>query len=304
MIELETYPSPIPVATGTEARARVARMVCSCGGPLKRKAFEHFFDTTSRKYYELLAFTCGRCGGTRHAMFDITAFYVPGREMRLPLFWVVMSGACLLAGLFAKGEGRGWYTLAGLMAGFAVLSYALVYVAFPKPGRRALPDPAATPGGDRDSDMIATLQTLGVPLDFAVSSPEAGLFGGMVKAALYLGHDHLREGRLEEAADSFTSAIEAAEATKANAALLAVCYSQRGEAREKQGRTAEARADYAKARKHVPDHAPAREGQDRLFEGERCPACRSPLPGGAATCPGCGLSLEGDTHDEQPPTDR
>ncbi len=86
----------------------------------------------------------------------------------------------------------------------------------------------------------------------------------MVKAALFLGHGQLREGKLEEAAQSFTSAIEAAEASEATGLLLAVAYSQRGEAREKQGRTAEARADYEEALKRVPDHAPAREGRSRL----------------------------------------
>jgi hypothetical protein len=117
---------------------------------------------------------------------------------------------------------------------------------------------------DSADDMIATLERLGVPLDFGQSSPSAALLGGVVKAGLYHGVRKIETGAYDEAIESLTSVLGTAERDPAFAKVAAAVHAQRGLAYERKGDASAARTDYETSLKLDAGRQDAAFGLERL----------------------------------------
>lgn len=126
------------------------------------------------------------------------------------------------------------------------------------------PDLRLSATRDPALEMMSTLERLGVPLDFGISTPKAALVGGVVKAGLYQGVKKIEAGQFDEAIASLDSVLKTAGDDPAFAAVRAVACAQRGLAHEKGGDPRRARLDYEAALGLNPSLQEARDGLARL----------------------------------------
>lgn len=66
-----------------------------------------------------------------------------------------------------------------------------------KPARETVVDFPSQSGAD-GMEMMAVLESLGIPIDGGVSSPQSAMIGGFAKATIYRAHQQIMSGRLDE----------------------------------------------------------------------------------------------------------
>jgi hypothetical protein len=259
----------MPVTSTQQERAIIAGMRCSSCGGRPKLAFEHYLNTSNKRYYDWGRGACRKCGSRVEILFDITDYFRPGSmKVAIVICFVLAIGSLGIMGYELSHRGRNVLPAAiGVVVFGAFGAFGVYRLRGLKTRSHAVPEGAGDgrAAGDRDSEMARTLQQLGIPLDVGTTDAQTALLGGIAKAGIFNGVGRLQKGEFDAAISAFDSVLGGLESADSERwkAVRAAAYFLKGEACRGKGSAGEARSHYEAALKQLPGYAPAAEAIKR-----------------------------------------